>query len=62
MVTISLKQCWTSMIKQWISVMNLFKKLLILILICLEREMKSKFFGRLKIFTLLNYYKYNKTY
>ena len=38
MVTISLKQCWTSMIKQWISVMNLFKKLLILILILFKER------------------------
>ena len=37
--------------------MNFFEKVLILILILIERKGKSKIFERLKIFTLLNYWK-----
>ena len=44
--------------------MNLSKDILILILILIltEREMKSKVFEKLRIFTHSNYYKHGKMY
>ena len=58
MVVVSLGNNEPQLLNNEFLVMNLSRKLLILILILIGREQKSKIFKKFKKFTLLNYRKH----
>ena len=58
MVVVSLGNNEPQLLNNEFLVMNLSRKLLILILILIGREQKSKIFEKFKKFTLLNYHKH----
>ena len=58
MVVVSLGNNEPQLLNNEFLVMNLSRKLLILILILIGREQKSKIFEKFKKFTLLNYRKH----